>query len=107
MKSTWPSCVALANMIRQKMLRTKAEVARSEDANVEYLSADGVEIMRNTLLLLVANGSILTPVSLLFLIPMARIAMFMTVFAFVVPFSMVLCAVTGGKPDQVLFGTVA
>jgi hypothetical protein len=106
MISTWCSYVALADAARQKILRTKADVARSEDANVEYISADGIEIMRNILLLLIANGTILIPGCLLFLISMERMAMLIIVLAFIVLFSIVLCAVIGGKPDQVLFGTV-
>ena len=47
------------------------------------------------------------PVFLLFLIPMDRVAMSMTVLGFGFAFSIMLTVVTRGKPQEVIIGTIA
>ena len=50
---------------------------------------------------------LLSPVFLLFLISMPRVAMVSTVFGFVIAFSVVLSLVTEGKLQEILIGTAA
>jgi hypothetical protein len=54
-----------------------------------------------------AVGILISPVFLLFLVPMKRESMAWMVFAFVVAFSVTLSVVTEAKVQEVLVGTAA
>jgi hypothetical protein len=59
------------------------------------------------LTVILAVGFLLTPVFILFLVPMSRAAMVITVFAFVLSFSTMLSLVSGARTQDLLVGTAA
>jgi hypothetical protein len=56
---------------------------------------------------IIAVTLLLSPVFILFLVDMPRVAMSFTVFGFVIAFCVVLSVVTEGRPQDVLIGTAA
>jgi hypothetical protein len=91
----------------QSIFKTEAETRKTADQRVNHYSADRISHAERAFVVVVANSCILMPVFLLFLIPMDRVAMSMTVLGFGFAFSIMLTVVTRGKPQEVIIGTIA
>ena len=63
--------------------------------------------MTRTCTVIIAVGFLLTPVFILFLVAMSRAAMVLTVFAFVLAFSIMMSLVSGARTQDLLLGTAA
>jgi hypothetical protein len=84
---------------------TEAEVEKTNDPDMEYLSLDKLRIIHKALTVCVNVGGIMLPTFLLFLVLSSRTAMFMIVLVFVSAFSIMLSASTDVADIQ-FFGTV-
>lgn len=88
-------------------MRTDEEVKKSSDPSVRYLSKPRLDILSRVLVVFASVASILNPVFLLFLVPMARFAMVLTALAFVFTFSSTIIVATEARVQEVLIGSAA
>jgi hypothetical protein len=88
-------------------LRPHSEKQKSSDPNVRYLSRSRLDILNRVLVVCISVTTILVPVFVLFLVPMRRFAMVLTVLAFVSGFSTTILVVTDARTQEVLVGGAA
>jgi len=93
---------------QKAFLRTKDVVAKTSDPTyIRYLSRSRLDMLRRALVVFVSTTCILFPVFILFLVPMSRPAMVLTVLAWVIPFSTTISVATGARDLEVIIGTSA
>lgn len=95
------------NSVLKTFLRPNEEVEKSSDPSVRYLAQTRLEILIRIVVVLLSVGSIVIPIFLLFLVPMPRFVMVLTVLAFVSAFSTTMTVVTEAKIQEVWIGSAA
>jgi hypothetical protein len=80
---------------------------KSKNPQVLTLSPNRKVIARRITAVALSVGLLLTPVFLLFLVAMPRFAMVLTVFGWVLAFSIVLSLVSEARTQDLLVGTAA
>jgi uncharacterized membrane protein len=90
----------------KKFLSTKTEKKKTNDKQVKYYSDTRLNLLESVLVVSLAVGILLLPVYILFLIPMSRPMMSLTITSFILPFCMILIALSGkANQYQVFVGT--
>ncbi|KAH7308779.1 hypothetical protein BKA65DRAFT_519887 [Rhexocercosporidium sp. MPI-PUGE-AT-0058] len=97
--NTWPWKLMKQHFITEK------ERKKTDEKRVTYYSATRFKAFAGMLLVLTTVGILLTPVFLLFLIPMSRSLMAVTASIFIVLFSVVMSVVTGAEVYKVFVST--
>lgn len=87
------------------LLVTDREREKAKGSRGEYYSASRLKFWGGLLLVLTTVGILLTPVFLLFLIPMSRSLMAVTASIFIVLFSVVVSVITGAQVYKVFVST--
>lgn len=95
------------NSLFNRLLTATDDRNKSDNPWVHMYSHQRLENITRTLTVIIAVGFLLTPVFILFLVAMSRAAMVLTVFAFVLAFSIMMSLVSGARTQDLLLGTAA
>lgn len=91
----------------QYLLTTTDDRNKSINPLVHMYSHSPLATLTRVFAVALAVGFLLIPVFILFLVAMSRAAMVLTVFAFVLAFSVMISVVSGARTQDLLIGTAA
>lgn len=86
---------------------TDRELKKTSDDHADLYNPVRLNILGNTLVVLLTVGGIAVPVLLLFLQPMNRAAMSIVAIGFVLLFTVSVAGMTGARVQDIMFGTAA
>ncbi len=87
------------------ILKEKEEMKPTADPRITKFSSTRMGGLGRALLVSTIMGILITPVFLLFLLPMSRLLMAVTSTGFIFIFAWIMCAVTEGRVYEVFVGT--